>query len=280
MRCEQCGEREASVSLFSVTDGSLKNERLCRACVDRRAGPAPTAEDRARMAAETFVELEALAAELLAAPDGGDDDDDERMRNLERRYRALAPDGSDPPNARAYRARPRPPRVRVAHVARPTLWRGGQLLGVIHHDHERIDASLSGVLIPADPRLPLANIDQKRARRPHGLAVVQTETTYDSHPWPDARRLEEGVEEPAVPLEVLEHVEVPPERELQVRDDDGQPLPVSTVWLVETRLVAGVTDHLRDRFPAAVHRTPVPGAADRERIWFVIVRLIGDRHVD
>ena len=191
--------------------------------------------------------------------------------------RFATPAFDDLPVATAFRSRPRAPRVRVQPGDRATLWRGAQLLGVIDVVTPPESGWLIGLLVPAEGHPPLTNIDQgsdgRRGRR--GL-VVQSEMAADATPWlaPQPR---DGMDRPGIVTLSLPRSRpayVRPDRWLEVRDGDGHELATSSILLTELRLIEGMSEPFRSRAPeAAVHRTPTPGAPDRERLWYVLAEF-------
>ena len=192
------------------------------------------------------------------------------------------------PEPRGARGRP-PSRTLVQPGDRATLWRGARLMGAIHFIAPLGTGSVVGVLLPADDHPPLTNIDQQHGLGPRGVAVVQSELDSAGIPWPvpgampqrtPPRRFDADALAPiSMSRPFSQPSDVPPERQLRVRDDDGHVLPASSILLTELRLVDGFTDPFRARAPeAAIHRTPVPGAPDRERLWYVVVEFDAERH--
>lgn len=178
-------------------------------------------------------------------------------------------------------------RVCVRPGDRATLWRGTRLMGAIDFIAPLDPRSVVGVLLPADDHPPLTNIEQRHG--PGDRAVIQSELDSAGIPWPvpDAmpqrtppRRFDADALAPVSMSRPFSQArDVPPERQLRVRDDDGHVLPASSILLTELRLVDGFTDPFRARAPeAAIHRTPVPGAPDRERLWYVVVEFDTEHH--
>ena len=192
------------------------------------------------------------------------------------------------PESRGARGLP-PSRVLVQPGDRATLWRGARLMGAVHFIAPLGAGSVVGVLLPADGHPPLTNIDQQHGVESRGVTVVQAELDSTGIPWPVAAAMPQRTPPRHYDARALAPVamsrpfsaarEVPRERQLEVRDDDGHVLPASSILLTELRLVEGFTDPLRARAPeAAIHRTPVPGAPDRERLWYVVLALDDARH--
>lgn len=184
---------------------------------------------------------------------------------------------------------PPPARTSVQLADRPTLWRGSRLMGVVQLVAALPPSSRVGVLLPAEGHPPLTNIDQRRSLGSHGRVVVQSELDSHAIPWPTRETLPRSGAPHTYDAETLGPVSMAlpfstpivahPDRELHVRGDDGGVLPTSSILLTELRLVEGLTDPFRTRAPAAaIHRTPVPGAPDRERLWYVVIEPEAEHH--
>ena len=225
MRCEQCGEREATVNLASVVDGVVGQEHLCRTCMDGRFGAPPSFDDRPLATA---------------------------FPSRERRRQVLVQPGDD-----------------------LTLWRGTRLLGQIDVVTPPVAGWLVGLLVPAEGHPPLANVDQRASARRRGLEM-QSELPADALPWANPQRSSDADASALVTLSIPVSMPAcaPPECRLLLRDAEGQEIPASSIMLTELRLVDGLTDPFRARAPAtAIQRTAVPGAPDREHLWYVVAEL-------
>jgi hypothetical protein len=150
-----------------------------------------------------------------------------------------------------------------------TLWRGEQLLGEIHLRTPLAAGTLDGVLLPAAGPPRLASLWQVRVPPPFGEVVME-------HPLePDVvaergRRDQRATPGPVAltPVGPDEAAGLPPERQLQVRDDAGAALPVTLVMLLE---------HRPDRAaPSRELAALPPRALVGGSVWLVTARVDAD----